>query len=262
MKKESEKIAAGLSGGEIIFEGMTSIRAVLAAGENGGPSRRILRILYDAAKEKSKARELAYLRRRGEALGFPVIPETEEKIAELALGGTHGGLLAVCGGRAVPPVEGYAPGARDFCVMLEGIEDPYNFGYALRSLYAAGVDAVILPPRNWMEAAGIVCRASAGASELIPMYTAEGTAAAEYLKRSGMKVVCAAIENSEPVWDAELSRPLFLVVGGEKRGISRSLLDMADSVVRIDYGREYNASLSAASAAAVLAFEVARKSRS
>ena len=31
-----------------------------------------------------------------------------------------------------------------FYVMIEGIEDPYNFGYALRSLYAAGADGVIL----------------------------------------------------------------------------------------------------------------------
>ena len=45
-------------------------------------------------------------------------------------------------------------------------------------------------------------------------------------------------------------------MGGEKRGISRSILDQADQIVRIDYGRAFNGSLSAASAATVIAFEV------
>jgi 23S rRNA (guanosine2251-2'-O)-methyltransferase len=53
-----------------------------------------------------------------------------------------------------------------------------------------------------------------------------------------------------------------LIVGGEKRGISRALLDRADQVVRIDYGRDFRGSLSAASAATVMAFEVMRQNMS
>jgi len=58
-----------------------------------------------------------------------------------------------------------------------------------------------------------------------------------------------------------MTRPLFLIVGGEKRGISRKLLDMADTIVRIDYGRDFAGSLSAASAASMLAYEVLRQNR-
>lgn len=72
--------------------------------------------------------------------------------------------------------------------MLEGIEDPYNFDYALRSLYAAGADGIILSERNWMTAAGIVCRASAGASELIPLYLC-GNDPAGVMKAAGYRVV-------------------------------------------------------------------------
>ena len=146
-----------------------------------------------------------------------------------------------------------------FYVVLEGIEDPYNFGYALRSLYAAGVDGVILTPRNWMSAAGVVCRSSAGASEMLPMVLAD--AGLEFFREKGYKIVCADIENSVSVYEADLSRPLLLVVGGEKRGISRSVLDIADTVVRLDYGRDFPAALSAASAASIIAFEVYRQGR-
>jgi tRNA G18 (ribose-2'-O)-methylase SpoU len=51
------------------------------------------------------------------------------------------------------------------------------------------------------------------------------------------------------------------VLGGEKRGISRAILDKADTVVRIDYGNDFNGSLSTAAASAVFAFEVLRANR-
>ena len=143
--------------------------------------------------------------------------------------------------------------------MIEGIEDPYNFGYALRSIYAAGADGVILTMRNWMSAAGVVCRSSAGASEMLDIYCEEGTTAADIFKDKGYKIACAGIRDSVSAFDADLKKPVFLIVGGEKRGISASLLAKADTVVRLDYGREFNGSLSAASAASILAYEVLRQ---
>ncbi|MBQ7646425.1 MAG: RNA methyltransferase, partial [Clostridia bacterium] len=56
-------------------------------------------------------------------------------------------------------------------------------------------------------------------------------------------------------------RPLLLVIGGEKRGITRSVLDQSDAIVRIEYGREFDQSLSASSASSILAFEVFRQNR-
>jgi len=145
--------------------------------------------------------------------------------------------------------------------MLEGIEDPFNFGYALRTLYAAGADAVVLTPRNWMHAAGTVCRSSAGASELLPLYIADGIKAVQTARAAGYKIVCAGIRDSVSAFDADLTRPVFLIVGGEKRGISRALLNEADTVVRLDYGRPFRGSLSTASAASVLAYEILRQNR-
>ena len=58
-----------------------------------------------------------------------------------------------------------------------------------------------------------------------------------------------------------LQKPILLVVGGEKRGISSEMLAEADQIVRIDYGRDFRGSLSAASAATVMAFEILRQNR-
>jgi tRNA G18 (ribose-2'-O)-methylase SpoU len=51
----------------------------------------------------------------------------------------------------------------------------------------------------------------------------------------------------------------MLVVGGEKRGISASLLAECTDRIKIDYARYAGSSLSAVSAAAVIAYEIAEK---
>ena len=245
-----------------LFEGIVSVRALLSAYESRENDRRITEILYDKEKIKKSPKEYAFLQNRGATLGFTVTPTDREEIDTLAIGNTHGGILVRCTERTLPELQSADIVPNGFYVMLEGIEDPYNFGYALRSLYAAGVDGVILSPRNWMSAAGVVCRASAGASEQMPMYCApSGEAAADILKEKGYRVLCADLENSVSVYEGDWKLPIFLVVGGEKRGISRALLEKADAIVRIDYGREFQASLSAASAATILGFEIYRQNR-
>ena len=78
---------------------------------------------------------------------------------------------------------------------------------------------------------------------------------------AGYQVLCAGIRDSVSVFEATLPFPILLVIGGEKRGISRNLLDQADKIVRIDYGREFRGSLCASAAAAVLAFTLQSQNR-
>lgn len=242
-----------------ILEGMTSISALL--NSDGVNDRKIEKVLIDRAKRKSKSAQIGFLTAKSHEYGFPVEFVDAEEIDRLSVGNTHGGILALCTQRTIPTLcaENIRPDS--FYVYLEGIEDPYNFGYAIRSLYAAGVSGVILPPRNWMTAGGVVARASAGASECLPIFEAEGEDAVRLFKDAGYTILCAGIRDSVSVFDEHFSYPVLLVVGGEKRGISRALLDVADRIVRIDYGRDFGGSLSAASAATVMAFEIFRKNR-
>jgi 23S rRNA (guanosine2251-2'-O)-methyltransferase len=242
-----------------ILEGMTSISALLNSGDAN--DRKIEKILIDRAKRKSKAPQIGFLTAKSHELGFPVEFVDTEEIDRLSVGNTHGGILALCTARTIPTLTAKDIRPDSFYVYLEGIEDPYNFGYAIRSLYAAGVSGIVLPPRNWMSAAGVVARASAGASESLPIFEAEGEDAVKLFREVGYSILCAGIRDSVSIFDEEFPYPVLLVVGGEKRGISRALLDTADRIVRIDYGRDFSGSLSAASAATVLAFEIFRQNR-
>ena len=244
-----------------IFEGMSSISALIKGIETQKNDRRILRILMDESRIRHKQAELRFLKAKANQLGFSIEITDTETIQEKTVGSTHGGIIAECTGRTIPPLQECHIQENGVYFILEGVEDPYNFGYAVRSLYAAGVTGLILDERNWMGVAGVVARSSAGASELMEMYVSKPTDAIRMMKNKQYTVLCAGIRDSESLFDTELKKPLLIILGGEKRGISRNVLDMADRVVRIDYGTNFGGSLSTSAAAAVFAFEILRYNR-
>lgn len=256
MQKETNKITES-----DLMEGMSSISAVIKAIEAGHTDRHILTVYIDSAKKSSKRREIAFLSRKSKELGFDIEFCDEATVSDLTVGNSHGGIIAFCSARNIPALTKSDIKPNGVYYLLEGVEDPYNFGYAVRSLYAAGASGIILTPRNWMGVAGVVARSSAGASELIDMYVSEPEDAVELFKELDYKVICAGIRDSVSLFEADLSYPLFVVLGGEKRGISRAVLDKADEIVRIDYGNDFNGSLSTAAASAVFAFEIYRSNR-
>lgn len=260
MQKEYLKFKDGLC-----FEGMTSIRAILESVDSGMNDRYIEKILFDKHKMAKNAKNLSYLRAVSTKYGFEMEETTAEQLSNITLGNSHGGIVAICKNRSIPTLTPVffdtEISTNGFYAMIEGIEDPYNFGYALRSLYAVGCDGVILGERNWMSAAGVVCRSSAGASERLPVYKCDEIEAAKLFKAHGYTVVCADERTENVLGECSLHFPILLVIGGEKRGISRNLLNIADLLVKIPYGREFNASLSAASATTMFAYEIMRQNK-
>ena len=258
MIKEADKFV-----NSAIMEGMTSIRAVLSIQENSEikNDRKITRILYNSNRYDKLKKEIGYLTHQAEKYGFSMTEASEEYIDGITLGNSHGGIIAICTERTIPLLENNISSIKPnkLYVMIQGIEDPYNFGYSLRSLYSCGAEGIILPERNWMSAAGVVCRASAGASELMNVYTSDALKAAEIFKNNGYKIVSADLRTSDTLGKTELKLPIFLIVGGEKRGISKELLDMSDIIVKIPYARKFNASLSAASATTIIGYEIMRQ---
>lgn len=241
----------------IILEGAMSVRAALA-----GNMRPLSEVHIDRARNDYETQQLARLaRERGAKVKF--VPR--EAIDALAQGSTHGGVMALAGERVYQPLEALLAGeGSPFIAMLDGVEDPFNFGQAVRAIYAAGARGLVLRARNWTSAAGVVARSSAGASELIPIAVVdEAEQAAAFYKSRGLRVaVTAKARDAVSIYRADLAAPLFLLIGGEKRGIQKAVMDAADLRLEIPYGRAFNASLGAAMAASVIAFEVMRQRQS
>ena len=260
MQKENIKFQDSLC-----FEGMTSIRAIIEGIDSGVNDRKISTILYDKDKLNKNAKTIGYLRAVSSKYGYTLEETSDAELEKITLGNSHGGIVALTEERTIPYLTETdfetVINKKGFYAMIQGIEDPYNFGYALRSLYAVGCDGIILGERNWMSAAGVVCRSSAGASEMFRVYKCDEIEAAEAFKKHGFNVVCADERTDNVLGDCALPCPILLIVGGEKRGISRGLLDLADTLVKIPYGREFKASLSAASATTMFAYEIMRQNK-
>ena len=244
----------------LVFEGMTSIRSIIKGHELGTNDRVIKEIVFDKNKYVKNAKNIGYLRAISGKFGFEISEKDEEYISSLTLGTSHGGIIAITEERTIPCLSTLTNiNENGFYCMIQGIEDPYNFGYSLRSLYACGCDGIIIPERNWMNAAGVVARSSAGASELFPIFRAEAEEAIDIFHSLGYTVICADERTDNILGKCEIKKPVLLIVGGEKRGISRAVIDKTDMLIKIDYAREFRASLSAASATTMFAYEIMRQ---
>ena len=234
---------------EYIFEGAISTKAVLQNGK-----REVREVIIDKNKND---RDLSFIIRLAREKDIPVLEKERSEIDALAQGKTHGGILCIAKERIFSKAEELK--GRSFLAILEGIEDPFNFGYCLRSLKAFGCEGILVSPRNWYSSASVIAKSSAGASEYLDVAEVEDwKSTLEELKKEYM-VVCANRRNAISLYEADLRKPLILAIGGEKRGLSRAVEDASDRNVYIPYGSEFRNALNASSAASVFAYEIMRQ---
>lgn len=234
------------------FEGNISVKAAMLAGH-----RNITKIIVDEAK---KDKDTNFILHEASRRFIPIEKTTREKIDQLAQGKTHGGLIAYGEERTFQQLQDIIYKEDVYLGLLEGIEDPYNFGYILRTLYAAGVDGVIIPKRNWTTASDVVCRASAGASEYLSLIVAHDMEALlKEMKEQKIAMICADRKDAISLYDYEFPKRLCIAIGGEMRGLSNITRAASDQNIFIPYGREVRNALNAASAASVISFEIMRQ---
>ncbi len=238
---------------ELFLEGAISVEAAILGGN------RLIHALYIQQKKK-RDRQIQRLQKTAVSHHIPVHKVDAAFIAERTDGKSHGGVIASVGERQFTTLEKLAEGKRPFLIMLDGIEDPFNFGQAIRAAYGAGCDGIVVRPRNWVTATAVVARASAGCSERIPMAIAEtAQEAAGFFRQKEMIIACTAKEKATSIYKADLTQPIFLLIGGERRGITRSFLEMADVKLKIPYGRPFAHALGAATSTAIISFELMRQ---
>lgn len=236
--------------------GRRPVTEALAAGR---PGRRLL--LSSSAKPSPELRAIADAARR---LHLPTDRVPADRMTRLAgFDGHQGVLLEVEDRRWAGVDEILAHAARaghePFVLVLEHLQDPTNFGTLLRSAEAAGVDGVVFPERGAAPLSAAAVKASAGASEhlLLARLPTIGEAIHE-LKQAGLRLAAADQEAPASAWASDLSGPLALVVGSEGSGLSGATKRRCDLLVSFPMAGRV-ASLNAATAGALLLFEVIRQ---
>ncbi|MGE3154158.1 MAG: 23S rRNA (guanosine(2251)-2'-O)-methyltransferase RlmB [Nitrospiraceae bacterium] len=195
---------------------------------------------------------------------IPVHVEPKAALDRLAVGGRHQGVVASVAARAYAEpgdLLAVAEVRREpaFIVVLDGIQDPQNFGAILRSAEAAGVHGVVIPDRRAVGVTGAVEKASAGAVEHLKV--AHATNISRLLtgfKEVGLWVYGLDRSGDRNYTEPDYRGPVALVIGGEGIGIRKHVLEHCDERVRIPMLGRVN-SLNASAAAALACFEVVRQ---
>jgi 23S rRNA (guanosine2251-2'-O)-methyltransferase len=237
----------------IVLEGMIAVTAALEA------QCRDIHMIY--IRDEKRDADALRIGRLAASARVPVERVSADIIAQHASGGTHGGILALVGERRYVDFEALiSHSAPPFVVMLDGVEDPFNFGQAIRACYVAGAHGLVIRARNWQQSAGVVARASAGAAERMATAVADSAdEAAAYFRSRGLRIAVSDSQRAVSIYEADLTQPLFLLIGGERRGITRAFADKADLRLKIPYGRPFDYALGTTVATAALVFEVMRQ---
>jgi 23S rRNA (guanosine2251-2'-O)-methyltransferase len=220
------------------------------------------RLLISASARPS--RELRQITDAARRARLPVDRVPADRLTRIAGFDGHQGILLEVTERRWADVGEILAHARSggrvpFVLVLEHLQDPTNFGTLLRSAEAAGVDGVVFPERGAAPLSAAAVKASAGASEhlLIGRLPTIGEAIHE-LKAAGLRLVAADQDAPASAWASDLSGPVAIVVGSEGSGLSGATRRRCDLLVRFPMAGRV-ASLNAATAGALLLFEVVRQ---
>ncbi|MEL6890699.1 MAG: RNA methyltransferase [Actinomycetota bacterium] len=163
----------------------------------------------------------------------------------------------------IPAVETVAVlGDAGFVVVVDRLADPGNLGTILRSVEAAGADAVVLTPGSVDPYNPKVVRASAGALFHVPVVDADlDTVAAAGLDLVGTSSHDRQDRSVTSYTEADLCGRIALVMGNEAAGLPDEWTANVGPIgrwVTIPH-RGRTESLNVAMATTVLAFEAARQ---
>jgi TrmH family RNA methyltransferase len=194
---------------------------------------------------------------RAAAAGATLFECSEPVFAKLAYRDRPEGLLAVMP-RVRHSLETLSLPAAPLLVVAESVEKPGNLGTILRTADAAGAHAVIVcDPRTDINNPNVV-RASIGTLFSLPVVEAGTDGALAWMRKRGIRVVCATPRTDTLLTDADLTGPVAVVLGSEQYGASSRLMEASDLKIRIPMRGQAD-SLNVASAAAVILFEALRQ---
>ncbi len=173
----------------------------------------------------------------------------------------HQGFLAKMGPFPYSLVEDVLSAAPEcpLYLVLDAVQDPYNFGAMLRSAGAFAADAVFIGKHRQVPVTSMVARSSAGVVNRAPIVqVADLAELARTLRERNIRVTGASEKAPAALTDCDFRGATAIVIGNEGTGIGPELLQCCDELARIPIEGSVG-SLNAAAAAAVFFFEVRRQ---
>lgn len=221
--------------------------------------------VLEALRAKRRTARKLYLLRSGKDLdalraagrSVPTVETSREELDRIAGETMHQGVVLQAAPLPLTDLSVWierstAPDA--FCIVLDEVEDPHNFGAIVRSASALGASCVIFGKDRAAPLSPAALKAAAGAMEHIPLVQVTNISRSlEELKKAGFWCAALDADADKDLWQADLKGRMALVVGNEGDGLRRLVRETCDYVLRIPIGgpiSSLNASVSAALALA------------
>lgn len=175
------------------------------------------------------------------------------------------GLVAITSDFQYSTVEEILAVARDagrehFILILDGIEDPHNFGSIIRVAECLGVDGIIISKNRACPVTDVVAKVSAGAIEHMKIAKVTNiNTEIERLKKQNIWVYACEL-GGEDLDSANLDGNIAIVMGSEGSGVSALTRKLCDGVVSMQMYGKVN-SLNVSVATGIVLYEAVRKRR-
>lgn len=208
------------------------------------------------------SRNLGEIRRA--AAGIPVVESTRRDLDRLTDGAVHQGVVLEADPLPLQQLEDWLdrsmpPNA--IVVVLDGIEDPHNFGAIIRSAAVFGAAAVVYRRDRAAPLSPIAVKSAAGGVEYVDLIEVTNIARALQALKSKEFWVAGLCESADQtIWEADLKGRLAVVVGGEGKGLQRLVREHCDFLLQIPTTGTIG-TLNASVSTAILLAECARQRR-
>jgi 23S rRNA (guanosine2251-2'-O)-methyltransferase len=194
----------------------------------------------------------------------PVRFMPREQLDRLARVSSHQGVVAVTAEKQYADIDDLLAekrGTQHFLLVLDGVEDPHNLGAIIRTADGAGADGMIIPERRATGVTGTVVKASAGASEYLPIAKVTNVSRAiEELKSNNIWTVGLDERATKSYDQVDYKMDVALILGAEGHGLHEQVRKKCDFLVKIPMLGKVP-SLNVSVAAAVVMYEIARQRR-
>lgn len=142
-----------------------------------------------------------------------------------------------------------------FFIILDKVEDPHNLGAIIRTADATGVDAIIIPKHGAVGVTGVVAKTAAGSLARMKICRVTNLSqAVERLKENNIWVGAVDMDGKDLYTQGNLKGNITIVLGGEGKGLSKTLRDNCDFSLKIPM-KSHSNSLNVSVATAVVCYE-------
>ena len=198
-------------------------------------------------------------------MNVPIRYVDSRELESFTHGSSHGGMLAICTAKPRASLGDITERLRAqpdpaLLLLLEGVDDARNLGFTLRSAEALGVHAVLIKKHLWDFDETEVARPASGAYERLPLVQIDSVEPLQQLQHLGIQLIGCLANVKQTIFDADLTKPTILAIGGEKRGLSGAVRSICDGFVTIPVVAQAT-SLSLSHAGAIVMAEAMRQRR-